>query len=284
MLTMLGFGLAFLGVPAVGVAVLELQGSARYAASAMMISLMQAPAAARAMWPHGTDNSQTIQTANLDQALSDASSELSDMITEANTLLMTDMTTFIKFVEGGQYSGPDMLSLPAKTVGLDFALKTYMTSMALTKNEWVAIPHTGGYYDSFEDACSSGNLGHTDGDYICGYDGGGASYWSPDTGRLYNFVDTRVGLEYRSQARDVLHEIVDKEWASLNILFDGSYNCTAAGKASATDINFNWDGTLDIGCISQMAMRIGCRDYCPLLEDGTCPFRVNDTCNGQAYY
>ena len=282
MLTMLGFGLAFLGVPAIGVAILSLTSTARFAASALAISFMQAPAATRAMWPHGTDNSRIIQSADLDQALSDASSTLSDMISNTNSLLMNDMTTFIKFVEGGQYSGPDMLSLPAKTVGLDFALKTYMTSTAMGRNSWLALPHLGNYYNSFEDYCVSANGGIPDGDYICGDSSGGASYWSPDTGRAYNLVYQRQKPGDANQQRELLHEIVDKEWAPLNILFDGSYNCTAAGKSGSGDINFNWDGTLDISCISQLPMKIGCRDYCELVN-GTCPFLQDQNCNGQPF-
>lgn len=282
LLTMLSFGLAFLGVPAIGISILALTGTARFAASALWVSLMQTPGAARAMWPHGTDNSRIIQSAQLDQALSDASSELSDMISNTNSLLMNEMNTFIKFVEGGQYSGPDMLSLPAKTVGLDFALKTYMTSMAMAKNTWVALPHLGVYFDSFEDACSSANGGHADGDYICGFDDGTAQYWSPDTGRIYDLNYGRQGVTEPPQQRELLHEIVDKEWAPLNILFDGSYNCTKAGKSGSSDINFNWDGSLDISCISQLPMKIGCRDYCELVN-GTCPFLQDQSCNGQSY-
>ena len=282
---MLAFGLAFLGIPAVGVAILELGATAKYAASALAISLMQAPATARAMWPIGTDESRMIQIGELNQKLSDASQELSNMITNANTLLMNDMTTFIKYVEGGQYSGPDKLSLPAKTTGLDFALKTYMTSVAMSKNGWYAVPNTGMFYDSFADFCMSGNGGHADGDYICGWDDGTASYWSPDTGRSYFLTkDTfhNNGGDH-VETRDLLHEINDRGWAPLNLLFDGAYNCTAAGKSQIEDINFNWDGTLDVSCISQLTMRVGCGAYCELL-DGVCPFKTNMTCVGEGRF
>ena len=278
---MLSFGLAFLGIPAVGVWILERTATSTKAfASVTAISLMQAPAAARAMWPIGTDNSRLVQTAQLQQALSDASDTLGSMIDNANSLLMNDMVTFINYVKGGQYSGPNDFSLPDKTDGLDWALKAYMTSVALSKNSWVAKP-SNTYYDTFEDACQSGYM---DGDYICGDDTGDASYWSPDTGRVY-VLEKDEDRGAAKQNRELLHEIVDKGWAPLNILFDGAYNCTKEGRASADSlswVNFNWDGTLDIACISQLPMRLGCNSLCEATSNGTCPFHRDDSCNGQA--
>ena len=279
LLTMLGFGLAFLGIPAVGVWILERTAtSTKTFASITAISFMQAPATARAMWPIGTDNSRLVQTAQLQQALSDASDTLGSMIDNANSLLMNDMVTFINYVKGGQYSGPSDFSLPDKTDGLDWALKAYMTSVALSKNSWAAKP-SAIYYDTFEDACQSGYM---DGDYICGYETGGAFFWSPDTGRTYGLMKYN-DRDADTQTRELLHEIVDKGWAPLNILFDGAYNCTKEGRASPDSlswVNFNWDGTLDIACISQLPIRIGCNAPCEPGTNGTCPFHRDDSCNG----
>ena len=68
------------------------------------------------------------------------------------------------------------------------------------------------------------------------------------------------------------------------MLFDGSFNCTAAGRQGTSGpIQFNWDGTLNIACTSQMTQVVGCNVNCPLLEDGSCPFLPKDgQCHGQS--
>ena len=175
-----------------------------------------------------------------------------------------------------------MISLPQKTAGLDFALKTYMTSVSMSTNGWLVHPDTNGYYDSFLDACDWGE-GPGWPYNICSDNNGRAFYWSPDTGRTYSLFKADVREGEHSDTLNMLLDIVNNEWAALNVLFDGSYNCTAEGHDSIESVRFNFDGSLNIACTSQLKHLIGCRDFCPPLENGTCPFRVTDTCNGEEW-
>lgn len=185
----------------------------------------------------------------------------------------------------GQFSGSEDISLPEKTAGLNFALKTYMTSIAMTVNGWLVAPTTDTFYDSFPDACKYGSEGPGSEYNICSDEKGGASYWSPDTGRLYYLYKDEF-MDDTSAPVDTLNlllDIINHEWAALNVLFDGSFNCTAGGQSGVQDVSFNWDGSLNIACTSQLTHVIGCASYCPPLADGSCPFRTKDgQCNGQS--
>ena len=253
-------GLAFLGAPSIAVSVLGLTTLARSAAQVLTISLQQAPSTAKALWPTGTQNSQSVQIGNLEAELGNSTNQLAEMINSAVQLLMSDVPTFVKFVESGQYSGTESLSLPSKVEGLDYALRTYMTSEAMAQNNWRATTYIGPY-ETIEDvensvvggngfSCTMGN------NSVCTNQYGGAYYWSQTTGRVYQFVNTKAGP--RVSEYQLLQDTVDNNWAILEILFDGSFNCTQKGNFGNSIVNFNWDGTLDIACISQLPVSIPC--------------------------
>lgn len=98
------------------------------------------------------------------------------------------------------------------------------------------------------------------------------------TGRQYRFVQQGGGP---IGANQVLDQLTSKGWANLPLLFDGAYNCTANGELNNPQlVHVNYDGTLDISCISQIPMRIPCGAPCPqAAADGSCPFPFDADCN-----
>ncbi len=283
-LTALSVGLAFLGAPSIAVSVLGLSQLARSAAQVLTISLQQAPSTAKALWPTGTQNSQSIQIGDLEAELGNSTNQLADMVNNAVQLLMSDVPTFVKFVESGQYSGAESLSLPSKVNGLDYALRTYMTSEAFAQNGWVSSPSIGPY-ETVEDVqnaviasgggdCTMGN------NSVCTDGQGSAIFWSQPTGRIYGFANSRQFGD-GVNAYQLLQDTVENNWAILQVLFDGSFNCTQEGNFGDSIVNFNWDGTLDIACISQLPTKIACGTPCPVpLVNNLCPFTPpNNTCD-----
>ena len=256
-------------------AVLGLSTLAKSAAQVLTISLQQAPSTAKALWPTGTQNSQSIQIGNLEAELGNSTNQLAEMINSAVQLLMSDVPTFVKFVESGQYSGSESLSLPSKVEGLDYALRTYMTSEAFAQNGWRSTPLLGPY-ETVEDVenptAGSNGMGCTMGNNSVCYTSSAAYYWSQPTGRLYAFSNPDG---QSPNAYQLLQDTVDNNWAILEVLFDGSFNCTAKGNFGNTLVNFNWDGTLDIACISQLPTQLNCGTPCPTgLINNICPFGV----------
>ena len=276
----LSVGLAFLGAPSIAVSVLGLTSIVRSSAQALIISLQQAPGTAKALWPTGTQNSQSIQIGNLEAELGNSTNQLANMINDAVQLLMSDVPTFVKFVESGQYSGTESLSLPSKVEGLDYALRTYMTSEAFSQNGWVSTAFIGPYetvQDLETSIPASGGFGCTMGNNsVCTNEQGVAYFWSQPTGRVYGF--TKQDWTGAS-AYQLLQDTVDNNWAILQVLFDGSFNCTQEGNFGNSIVNFNWDGTLDIACISQLPTHIQCGAECPVaLINGQCPFEYPSGC------
>lgn len=275
LLTALSVGLAFLGAPSIAVTVLGLSVLTRTAAQVLTISLQQAPSTAKALWPTGSQSSQSIQIGDVEAELGNGTNELAGMIDNALELLMSDVPTFIKFCESGDWSGSTSLSLPSKVDGLDYALRTYMTSEVMAQNNWVSFPFLGPY-ETVEDVTSpvggfDCNMGNNS---VCeDVNGNGfAYYWSQTTGHVYSFRNTVLSYSGIS-GYQVLQDTINQNWAILEVLFDGSYNCTLEGKFGSSVVNFNWDGTLDIACISQLPQVIGCGISCPVpLVNGLCPF------------
>ncbi|KAL6720225.1 hypothetical protein ACLMJK_002146 [Lecanora helva] len=279
LLTALSVGLSFLGAPSIAVSVLGLSLLTRTAAQVLTISLQQAPATARALWPSGTQSSQSIQIGNIETELGNSTNQLAAMINSAVQLLMSDVPTFVKFCESGEWSGSESLSLPSKVEGLDYALRTYMTSEVMHQNGWRSLPKVGPY-ETLQDvensipggngfACQMGN------NSVCTNSVGSAWYWSQATGNVYFFGNS--DQEYQGiTPYQVLQDTVNNNWAILEVLFDGSFNCTKEGNYGASVVNFNWDGTLDIACISQLPMQYLCGTTCPVYvaPGKPCPFQT----------
>lgn len=268
-LTALSFGLAFLGAPTLAATILNFNVGAKYVAQSMLISLSQTPGTVKALTLADDKNSRFVQIGELETKLGDATGELKGVINAAVEKLMSDMPTFVKFVESGRYSGQQSYSLPNQTVGLDIALKTYLVSVAMSLNGWWAGASVGPYeMDPDVDVdCRDANSVCTDEENIT------ATYISPDTNRAYS-LNRNVG--YALKPYPMTQALVGNQWAPLNVLFDGAFNCTAEGHAGTNNIKFNYDGTLDVACISQLPILNRCGAPCPApLINGTCQFGDN---------
>lgn len=158
-----------------------------------------------------------------------------------------------------------------------------MASEAMAQNGWVAYPKIGPY-ETLEDVensvpgsngygCQMGN------NSVCTNTNGIANYWSQVTGNVYSLGNKNI--EYTGVSPyQLLQDTVNNNWGILEVLFDGAFNCTKEGHFGEDVVNFNWDGTLDIACISQLPMVVLCGGPCPIpLVNGQCPFSdASDPC------
>ena len=60
----------------------------------------------------------------------------------------------------------------------------------------------------------------------------------------------RVHIEKFALAEHISND----RWGDAQLLFDGGYNCTAAGNAGAAIVNEKPDGGIDFSCVSQLPM------------------------------
>lgn len=121
----------------------ELEGvdEAAQIASTLFVKLAtRIPTVAKAVWPTGTTDSQLFQIAELSEKASIVTSEMEEVLNNGNQLVEGNLTTFIEFVSGGQFSVPEdqWPSLPNKTEGLYLALTTFLISSAIAGNGWNA--------------------------------------------------------------------------------------------------------------------------------------------------
>jgi len=201
----------------------------RMAAQGLSLGLQQAPGVAKALWPGGTTDSQIFQISALETEVAAAKDQIELIINSGLGLIMSDVPTFVDFASSGAFSGHESLSLPNVTEGLDFGLKTYMTSESLSQNGWFAVVM--GNYTASEFA-NSPNCANVSGGTICSetgdkshYDQSAALFWSMNTGRQYLLWKNK-GNAY---SYPILNAINGNGWADLGTLFDGAYSCTYDG-------------------------------------------------------
>ncbi|KAG8532952.1 uncharacterized protein KY384_002830 [Bacidia gigantensis] len=161
---------------------------------------------------------------------------------------MNDIPTFNAFAISGNWSGSNDMSLPETTQGLDYMLKTYITSEAMKANSWLGIP--GKIVNE-----SAWAAGKWDGQWPGGAAGWGKPDGSLNSGTFRSTVTGRLYVLYYKQGDSPGHGVTPTTavqrinaygWANLETLFDGSYNCTASGKAGGSDIiQVNTDVTPD---------------------------------------
>ena len=137
-------------------------------------------------------------------------------------------------------------------------------------NGWWAAPDVGPYErEDFGDCLDENN--------VCTEPQSGnftARYWSPDTKRAYTL---NRNVDYAVDPYQLTKDLVNNQWAPLNVLFDGGFNCTMEGHAGTSNIKFNFDGTLNVACISQLPMLTAKGAPCPApLLNNTCMF--GDVC------
>ncbi|KAG7005643.1 hypothetical protein G7Y79_00018g044500 [Physcia stellaris] len=262
-------GLCFVAMPevagAVGASLIASQVGAH-----LVIALQEAPMVARAIWPKGTEDSQLVQIGDVKDELGNVNRNLSSLLNAGLETVMKDLPTFVSFVQDGHFSGDQYISLPKTTAGLDMALKTFIVSTAMTKNDWRATPMlymTRGDFASAK-GCAFGPENYD----ICTQEGGPASYfYSNTTGNGYLLSNGGEAQNVKSP-RDLMFDIVNNQWSSLGALFDGAFNCTSSGNAASDQpFHIKFDGTIDLSCVSQLQMCGYCEACIVPLINGTCP-------------
>ena len=97
-------------------------------------------------------------------------------------------------------------------------------------------------------------------------------WYSDVTNRAYDLIVRREPSASGPNPFELMNDILSNEWSTLETLFDGSYNCTAAGNFGQR-LNFTVDGSVDFSCMSQLSNCIERGHACPVaLIDGACPF------------
>ena len=256
----LALGLAFIAGPeAAGVT--GLLAATATSGRALLKGLQQTPTMGRGIWPAGTESSKSIQIGDMNTELNDATGQLSQIINAGLEVLMTDMPSFVTFAQTGYFSGSQSLSLAKETDGLDMGLRTFILSNVMVSNGWHAHAIAN---------ISRAQVAKTNMD--CKWNGdmcGDIIWYSGATQRSYA-ITTNGGELSTAQ---LLKDIGDNDWSTLPLLFDGAYSCTVAGNMGKSPSFIHADGTIDMDCMSQFKLCIGCGSECPVaLIDGQCPF------------
>ena len=192
--------------------------------------------------------------------------------------MVDDLIDFTAFTENGLFTGPSAQFFNLDLTSISIGPKTYVTSAYLQQNGWYAIPGTlAASAQTFRADCDAGSFN------AAGYCSKKkqAVYWSSETKRTYTLAhEGSTGGKLASTA--LLNQTAEAGWASLPLLFDGAYNCTAAGLAGGNVLQFEFDGTLVFSCLSQLPIYLTCnpKAACPtnVLVDGKCPFGYDGKC------
>ncbi|KAL8677713.1 MAG: hypothetical protein Q9186_005897, partial [Xanthomendoza sp. 1 TL-2023] len=133
----LSVGLAFLTAPTVAAGMLAAQASNafKFFTSSTAVVGTQVPGVGRSLWPTGTDTTTIYQIGQLQEKVSDIQEALSNRLSQALGLLMTDPVTFAAFADHGKYipKGPPLDPNEVKNA-LALSLQTYLTSASMKYN------------------------------------------------------------------------------------------------------------------------------------------------------
>ena len=210
---------------------------------------------AKAIWPSGTADSQPEQLANLDSYLSQVDQNFTTQITQGLYTIMSDVPSFNGFASSGQFSGPNNLSLPADSDILALGLRTFIISSAMSANKWSAVTSEDLTMADVESSVPGAHgFGCTFGsNNICTNSRTSTTvFYSNSTARAYQVVLKGAGPDPTS----FMNEIVNKEWSTLEQLFDGAYNCSVApgGSGLGKPLDFFNGTAVDFACMSQLTM------------------------------
>lgn len=170
---------------------------------------------------------------------------------------MSDIPSFIAFVNAGYFSGDSAPSLTNDTDVMGLALRTYVISSALSQNSFQGMLFTDG---------SSAFLGSGTIDQYC-QKNPNACYTNTTSGVTY-----RIGLQGvrgGDTGLPIMNALAQNQWTAPSALFDGAFQCAANGNFGESVVNYNADGSLDLSCMSQLV-------ECSTNENsknsaGTCP-------------
>ena len=261
LLTALTAGLAF--IPGIGEGV---SAAAKVGATVLVTALQQAPGVAKAIWPAGTEDSKTIQIANIDTELAAVRSKFTTGVVNALATVMSDVPSFIAFAQDGAFSGQDHVSMPDDTVSLGSALNLYVLSTAMNANQMAAtvIPNTNKASIASQGGCTSDSAAN-----ICIH---------PVFSLGYFFSDVTNNAYLLHGPGSLLNDIVTNNWSTLEALFDGAYNCIVkGGQGQGQPLSLFRNNELDLSCVSQLEL-CTCTAPCPFpLVNGECSI---PTCAG----
>ena len=235
-------------------------------AMAFSKSLKEAPAVSKAIWLTKSDPTTAgSQTANFGNSFQ-----------PGLTLVMTDHTQFLAFAIHGAYNNDSVPSFSPYPRSFQLAPNAYAYSALLQQNGRYAVPGApASTVEAFQADCEANTLNEA-GSFCT--QNGKTIYWSAATKRTYAFSHKGRG----PSDSDLLTRIVSDNWLSLDLLFDGSYNCTASGRAGKSVLQFDFDSTPDVSCLSQLPIYLSCnpKAECPTKElvDGKCPFGYDGRC------
>ena len=236
----------------------------------LTIALQELPMVSRAIWPQRTFDSQLIQIGLIDTEIGNINREIGNMLNAGLRLIMTDISTFVSFVHkaDGHFSGDNTLSVYKITTGLDMALKTFIVSTAMSKNDWRASPIL---YYTREDLAEARDCTF-DLDDIC------SNPSNPSVSYFYSNVSGNAYSLFGANSSQLLHRIVSDNWSTLVARFDGAFNCTSSGNGADQPFQIKMDGTVDLSCVSQLYMCGGCTACMVPLINGTCPMPKCPAC------
>ena len=234
-------------------------------ARALTLSLQQAPAVSKALWPSLT-NTTTIPH----------NTSIPSILSAGLGLLMRDIPTFVAFAAHGVYSSahPPEFTPTDDNAALVSAAQTYSTSSTLKRAGWYAVlqgPNAASR-DYTSVTLTQGGVGYTN-------SSGAALYESPTTKKIYSFRYGGKDKKPPLSPIQLLKKTDNQNWASLEVLFDGASNCTAHGPQPAL-VGLEADGTLDFACLSSLPAVLACGEMCPTARrvGEKCPFAVEKGC------
>ena len=189
---------------------------------------------------------------------------------------MSDVKTFLAFADNGRFTTLQSANVPGSSSDFDLSvgLNTFVTSKLMQSNNYFATPG-----DIVDEAAFTSKVDcATTSDSGCRTTDGKLFYWSPSTHRQYE-LRAKSGTPVIDLSTLMQH-VGQDSWADAQLLFDGSYNCTAAGLAGGKIVNAGANGTVDVGCVSQLPMYLECGTPCPPSTQvgGICPFGYTKKC------
>ena len=200
--------------------------------------------------------------------------------------VMLDPNAFIAFADHGVFAVNNPLDIVDTLNYTGLALQTYIVSEALAQNKWYITPGQTSTWDEFNQdiqpaPCQPIHVG-TGGGERCTTNANTSDqwYWSPTTTRRYHFQVIPDDSVSPLSSADMMSTIVDNGWTSLDILFDGAYDCAISGNmGSGTVLRIdNETHSLDTTCMSALPLKskcgLGCAVEVPAGQ--SCPF--DDDC------
>ncbi|KAL8980333.1 MAG: hypothetical protein Q9205_004558, partial [Flavoplaca limonia] len=199
------------------------------AAATWSSALEAAPAVRQALFSDAIENSQQLTV------MAPPLNSVSVLLANVLRLVMSNMTTFINFTSEGRFT--PYPSIPSTRFNPAAGLQTFLLSKLMQTDTYYAIPMEVVDRTTYESTSAADTRNYY--------------YWSPSTHRMYELRNKgRVHIDKFALADHILND----GWGDAQWLFDGSYNCTAAGNAGAAIVNEKPDGGIDFSCVSQLPM------------------------------